>query len=219
MITRRHLLGTAGAGLAVCRIRFTEILRSRSCRRSAHAGRAGRRRQLRDHGHAAGQEAADPAFRPAAELRGAARISAHADHAERPVLCPLSPLGHPGSQSRRLQDRGRRRRRQRPGRDHARRPEENAGRRGRRGQPVLRQPARPVEAACARRGMGLRRHGLRALEGRPAQGRARQGRPEEGGDRNRLQRRRRPGRRQTPDFIKSIPVWKAIDESTSSPTR
>ena len=88
-------------------------------------------------------------IRPAAELRNADRISPHADHAERPVLRPLSPGGHPGGRRRRLQDRGRRRRRQRPCRDHARRSEEDAGRRSGRGQPVLRQPARPVEAACA----------------------------------------------------------------------
>ncbi len=95
-----------------------------------------------------------------------------------------------------LQDFRRRRRRQRPGRDHARRFEGDAGDRSGCGQPVLGQPARPVEAACAGRRMGLRRHGLREMEGRQAQGRARQGRREDRGDRDRLQRRRRTGDRQ-----------------------
>ena len=45
-----------------------------------------------------------------------------------------------------------------------------------RGQSMLWQPPRPVEAPRARRGMGIRRHGLRALEGRQAQGHSRQGR-------------------------------------------
>ena len=47
------------------------------------------------------------------------------------------------------------------------------------------------EPHVRRRRMGLRRHGLRPLEGRSAQGRARQGRPQEGGDRDRARRRRR----------------------------
>ena len=71
------------------------------------------------------------------------------------------------------------------------------------------------EPHVAGRRMGLRRDGLRALEGRAAQGRARQGRPQEGGDRDRASTA--PTGRvtdKTPDFVKSIPVWKAIEETT-----
>ena len=98
--------------------------------------------------------------------------------------------------------------------NHARRSEETAGRRADRRQSMLGQPARPFHAACRRRRMGLRRDGLRALEGRAAQGRPRQRRAQAGSDRDRLQRRRRAGFDKTPDFIKSLPVWKAMDEPT-----
>ena len=81
-----------------------------------------------------------------------------------------------------------------------RRSQEDAGGGTGGGQSMLRQPARPVQSACRRRRVGLRRHGLRALEGRPPQGRARYGRPEKRGDRDRIQRRRQPDLRQDAGF-------------------
>jgi len=71
--------------------------------------------------------------------------------------------------------------------------------RGRCGQPVLRQPARPVFAARARGAVGLRRHGQRGVGRRPPQGSARGRRHH--GERTRSPWRMVPTRRCSPDPI------------------
>ena len=165
-------------------------------------------------------EAADQARLPPAQLRDTDRVLPRGDHAERRVLRALPPLRHPrrdrqAARPENVERGGRRRGRERTALARLRRSQGAASRRAGRGQSMLGQPARVVHAARARRRMGLRRHGLRALERRPAQGRARQDRPRR---RRRveisLERRRRPAVDKTPDFIKSIPVWKAIEDST-----
>ena len=71
------------------------------------------------------------------------------------------------------------------------------------------QPARPG------RGMGLRRDGQRALEGRAAQGRAgARGTPARKRSRSSSTAPTVAVLDKTPDFVKSIPVWKAMDENT-----
>ena len=88
-----------------------------------------------------------------------------ADHPERRVFRPLPSLRHPG---------GRRQVEAAVGGEGANGQAELtlddlktvARSRSDGGLPVLGQPARLFTAARARRGMGLRRHGLRALEGR-----------------------------------------------------
>ena len=77
---------------------------------------------------------------------------------------------------------------------------------------MLRQPSRTFKAACRRRRVGLRRHGLRALEGRAAEGCARKGRHQEGGIEVAFDGADGPVVDKTPDFVKSIPVWKAVEE-------
>ncbi len=106
-------------------------------------------------------------------------------------------------------------------RDHIRRSEEDAGDRSGCGQSVLGQSARAIDATRAGRRMGLRRHGLRALEGSPdsrtcsTKSASRRRR-----SRSALNGADGPAINSTPDFIKSIPVWKAVDPSRrSSPTR
>ena len=121
------------------------------------------------HGHAAGQEAADQTVLPGAELRSAARIFPHADHAERRVLRPLSPVQYSGGRRQDLQDRGRRRRRQWPGRDSR----STISRRCRRSRwSAVNQCSGNrrglFQSARRRRRVGLWRHGLCALEGRPS---------------------------------------------------
>ena len=134
------------------------------------------------------QEAIDQAQLPTAELRDAYRVFSYRHHAERRLFRSLSPLQHSPGRRQDLESCRRGGRCERPSGTHPRRSQANADGRGRGREPMLGQPSRPVPAACRRRGMGLRRHGLRALERGAAQGSARQGRPQEGGDRDRLRR-------------------------------
>ena len=196
MLTRRSVLGAAGAGLALAGSGWPRLSESRAAGAPVTPGvPAG----IADAATMETLPGKKPlirlAYRPP-NYESPAGLFPHSDHAERRVLHPLSPLRYPRRRCRDLQDRGRRRRRQWADRAHARRSEKASGLRGRRRQPVFGQPARPLQPACRRRRMGLWRHGLRALEGRPLERRARHRRPQAGSDRDRVQRRRWPGLRQ-----------------------
>ena len=196
MLTRRSVLGAAGAGLALAGSGWPRLSESRAAGAPVTPGVP-----------AGIADAATLETLPG--KKPLIRLAYRPPNYESPIeyfRTPITPNDEffvryhlsdiPRRRCRDLEARGRRRRRQWADRAHARRSEDAAGRRGRRRQPVLGQPARPVQAARAGRRMGLWRDGLRALEGRPAQGRARQGRPQEGSDRDRVQRRRRAGLRQ-----------------------
>ena len=193
MITRRHLLQRRARAP---RLPCPDFETCRSRRRQPYAGRTRGRRQLRDHGTLPGKKPLiqlsdrPPNYEaPLEYLR--TPITPNDQFFVRYHLADIPEVkaegykiavggdGANGTAELTLDDL-----------------KKMPARRGGRGQPVLGQPAWLVEAARARRGVGLRRYGLRALERRPAQGRARQGRAEERGDRDRLQWRRRAGGRQ-----------------------
>ena len=215
MITRRHLLRRRARAPRLPFPDLPKFAEADSRRRRTVARRARGHQQLRHHGHAARQEAADPAGRQAAELRSAARIFPHADHAERSVLRALSPRRHSRGRPEDLQDLGRRRRRQRPGRIHARRSQEQC----RRSKWSRSISARATGAACPSR-MSPASNGATAPWAARA-GRARGSRT--CSPRSALKKEAieiafngadGPAVDKTPDFIKSLPAWKAIDENT-----
>ena len=122
---------------------------------------------------------------------------------------------HPAGRRGDLAAAGRRRGRQQPGRADARRSQAHAGGRGRRRQPVLRQSARPVFSRTCRASSGATAPWVARA------GRAPASRTCSTGSASRRRRSRSSSMAptsgvtdKTPDFIKSIPAWKAIEDTT-----
>ena len=190
MITRRHLLGTAGAGAALAVSGLSP--------KFSEAEAAG---VSLTPGVPEGVSTAPP-WQTLPGKKPLIKLSDRPPNYETPLeylRTPITPNDEffvryhladiPTGQGRRLQDRSRRRWRQWHCRDQL--------------EDLKKMPAVEVVAVnqCSgnrrglskphvRRRMGIRRHGLRALEGRQAQGYSRQGRAQEGSDRDRLRWRR-----------------------------
>ena len=114
---------------------------------------------------------------------------------------------------------GRRRRRESPSSSRSTSSSGLPRGRDRRGQPVLGQPARPFEPHVPGVEWGYGAMGMRPLERRQAQGRARQGGLKKEAVEVAFDGADGPVIDKTPDFVKSLPVWKAIDETRWSPRK
>ena len=214
-LNRRTFLGsTAAAGAAVAGNLPLPTTVAAAGARSAGRAAGGRARQRRAR-CAAGQEAADQAQLPAAQLRDADRVFPHRDHAERRVLRALSPLGHSRGRRQDLEARGRRRGRQRHGRAHARRSQERC--RPSRSSPSTN--ARATGAACSQPHVPGVEWGYGAMGCARWKG----ARLKDVLDKVGLKKEAieivfdgadGPIVDKTPDFVKSIPVWKAMEENT-----